>query len=154
MTIKTRRNTSPKSVSFFGYIYSNSCGYCKDFESIWEELVPLLSKKNIKHDRFESNVVSDEDIQKKVGAGVDTNKGVPNIFKIVNRAVYYYKGTRDAPSIMKWLSQKDNTTTNTVGLFPGLKGGNVRFNTRTKKGYTMGFINSLKKKYRKTPFRF
>ena len=154
MTIKTQKSR-PKTptVSFFGYVYSNSCGYCKDFESIWNELVPLLTKKNIKFDRFEAGVVSDKDIRLKSGGNVETNNGVPNIFKVVNHNVQYYSGERTAPAIMKWLSDKTPTLNTGSKLFPGLKGGQVRFNSRTKKGYsTLGFMDSLKKKYRKTPF--
>lgn len=154
MTIKTRK-TGPKTpaVSFFGYVYSNSCGYCKDFEPIWNELVPLLTAKNIKHDRFEAGVISDKDIRLKTGGNVATNNGVPNIFKVVNHTVHYYTGERTTPTIMKWLTEKSQTLNQGSKLFPGLKGGRVRFNSRTKKGYaTLTFMDSLKKKYRKTPF--
>ena len=154
MTIKTRK-TGPKTpaVSFFGYVYSNSCGYCKEFEPIWNELVPLLTAKNIKHGRFEAGVVSDKDIKLKSGGNVETNNGVPNIFKVVNHNVQYYTGERTAPAIMKWLDVKTPTFNTGRKLFPGLKGGQVRFNSRTKKRIFYTWIYGfVKKEIQKNPF--
>jgi len=115
----SRRNNKTikkmKEPSTVGLVYAEWCGHCQAFKPEWEkfkENIQVNKKLSNKITTFEvedGDVTKDEKIKSinsKIKGGELSVNGFPTIFKIYKGILEYYKGNRDASSLINWASSK------------------------------------------------
>jgi len=119
-----------KNTLIIGKIYADWCGHCVALMSEWKKLKETMKHKRIDDTNVIFKEIGDTKENKKKGLAVDAlienfNKknrvnlepikidgGFPTIFKIYNGKLEYYKGERNAESILKWASSNLKSKTN------------------------------------------
>jgi len=88
------------------YLYMNSCGFCKEFNTIWEEISKEIKKEPVKYKiNMEKYDLNDGGIGTKLS---NENKidYAPAIILITPNKNYLYEGERTKEAIFKWISTK------------------------------------------------
>jgi hypothetical protein len=119
-----------KNTLIVGKIYADWCGHCVALMPEWKKLKEMMKQKRIDNTNIIFKEIGDTKENKKKGIAVDAlianfNKnnranlepikidgGFPTIFKIYNGKLEYYKGERNAASILTWASSNLKSKTN------------------------------------------
>jgi hypothetical protein len=94
--------TNPKEFTL-KYFYMESCGYCKDFNSVWDNLTETIKNTNLETVKYD---IRDN------GPGADAAelykvKGAPTIILVDNKKKFYeYNGNRTLEDIKKFIDDK------------------------------------------------
>ena len=85
------------------YLYMESCGFCKEFNAVWEEMKKGdLDKYKINMEKFDLN----NDEKGKELSGENKINYAPAIILITPSKNYIYEGERTMLEIFKWVSTK------------------------------------------------
>jgi len=85
------------------YLYMESCGFCKEFNNVWEEMSKdNLTKYKINMKKFDLN----DQAEGKVLADANKINYAPAIILITPNNNFLYEGERTKLEIFKWVSTK------------------------------------------------
>jgi thiol-disulfide isomerase/thioredoxin len=85
------------------YFYMESCGHCKDFNSVWDKLQETIKNTNVEAVKYD---IRDNEIGTKEAEFYEV-KGAPTIILVDNKKKFYeYNGNRTLEDIKKFIDDK------------------------------------------------